>query len=83
MLLQLFFKHKGIVDEIGYILFVKKNAIVVLIPKFGLEGTVFFEEKGKQSLKMQYNEEVQNLFPIFLQLTMVQYLKFCFILILI
>lgn len=58
---QLFFKHKGIVDEIGYILFVKKNAIVVLIPKFGLEGTVFFEEKGKQSLKMQYNEEIPSI----------------------
>ncbi|XP_051882670.1 exosome complex exonuclease RRP44 [Pristis pectinata] len=58
---QLFFKNKGIVDEVGYILFVKKNAIVVLIPKFGLEGTVFFEEKGKQSPKMHYNEEIPSL----------------------
>ncbi|XP_059826436.1 exosome complex exonuclease RRP44 [Hypanus sabinus] len=58
---QLFFKNKGIIDEVGYILFVKKNAIVVLIPKFGLEGTVFFEEKGKQAPKMYYNEEIPSL----------------------
>ncbi|XP_041055302.1 exosome complex exonuclease RRP44 [Carcharodon carcharias] len=58
---QLFFKNKGIVDEVGYILFVKKNAIVVLIPKFGLEGTVLFEEKGKQSPKLHYNEEIPSL----------------------
>ncbi|XP_069746671.1 exosome complex exonuclease RRP44 [Narcine bancroftii] len=58
---QLFFKKKQIIDETGYILFVKKNAIVVLIPKFGLEGTVFFEEKGKQSPKMHYNEEIPSL----------------------
>ncbi|MBN3286432.1 RRP44 exonuclease, partial [Polyodon spathula] len=35
---QLFFKSKGIVNKEGFILFVKKNAIVVLIPKSGLEG---------------------------------------------
>ncbi|XP_067890391.1 exosome complex exonuclease RRP44 [Heterodontus francisci] len=58
---QLFFKNKGFVDEVGYILFVKKNAIVVLIPKFGLEGTVLFEEKGKQSPKVHYNEEIPSL----------------------
>ncbi|XP_048388312.1 exosome complex exonuclease RRP44 [Stegostoma tigrinum] len=58
---QLFFKSKGIVDEVGYVLFVKKNAIVVLIPKFGLEGTVLFEERGKQSPKLQYNQEVPSL----------------------
>ncbi|XP_038674233.1 exosome complex exonuclease RRP44 [Scyliorhinus canicula] len=58
---QLFFKNKGFVDEVGYILFVKKNAIVVLIPKFGLEGTVLFEEKGKQSPKLHYSEEIPSL----------------------
>ncbi|XP_072114895.1 exosome complex exonuclease RRP44 [Mobula birostris] len=72
---QLFFKNKGIVDEVGYILFVKKNAIVVLIPKFGLEGTVFFEEKGKQTPKIYYNEEIpsltveETLFKMFDQVT--------------
>uniref|UniRef100_H2Y6C0 Protein DIS3 homolog n=1 Tax=Ciona savignyi TaxID=51511 RepID=H2Y6C0_CIOSA len=37
---QLFFRNK-VVKESGYIIFVRKNAIQVLIPKYGLEGTVF------------------------------------------
>ncbi|XP_056147865.1 exosome complex exonuclease RRP44 [Lampris incognitus] len=44
---QLFFKNRGILNEEGFILFVRKNAIIVLIPKFGLEGTVFFDSKDK------------------------------------
>ncbi|KAL7983929.1 hypothetical protein Chor_000805 [Crotalus horridus] len=40
------YRHKMAHEE-AYILFVRKNAIVVLIPKYGLEGTVFFEEKAK------------------------------------
>uniref|UniRef100_S4RXP3 RNB domain-containing protein n=1 Tax=Petromyzon marinus TaxID=7757 RepID=S4RXP3_PETMA len=39
---QLFFKSKGVVSEEGFVLFVRKNAVVVLIPKYGLEGMVFF-----------------------------------------
>uniref|UniRef100_A0A672TPA5 Protein DIS3 homolog n=1 Tax=Strigops habroptila TaxID=2489341 RepID=A0A672TPA5_STRHB len=58
---QLFFKSKGVVNEDAYILFVRKNAIVVLIPKYGLEGTVFFEEKGKPTPKLDYNNEVPSL----------------------
>ncbi|XP_069495530.1 exosome complex exonuclease RRP44 isoform X1 [Ambystoma mexicanum] len=58
---QLFFKNKGLVDEEGYILFVRKNAIVVLIPKFGLEGTVFFEEKDKRKAKILYNDEIPTI----------------------
>lgn len=46
------------VNEEAYILFVRKNAIVVLIPKFGLEGTVFFEEKDKPKPSLNYNPEV-------------------------
>uniref|UniRef100_S4RX79 DIS3 exosome endoribonuclease and 3'-5' exoribonuclease n=1 Tax=Petromyzon marinus TaxID=7757 RepID=S4RX79_PETMA len=42
---QLFFKIKGVVSEEGFVLFVRKNAVVVLIPKYGLEGTVFFDSK--------------------------------------
>lgn len=45
-------------NEEAYILFVRKNAIVVLIPKYGLEGTVFFEEKGKPTPRLAYNHEV-------------------------
>ncbi|XP_012678882.2 exosome complex exonuclease RRP44 [Clupea harengus] len=58
---QLFFKSRGILNEEGFILFVRKNAIIVLIPKFGLEGTVFFENKDKPSPKMTFNEEVPTL----------------------
>lgn len=58
LLSQLFFKTKGVVNEDAYILFVRKNAIVVLIPKYGLEGTVFFEEKDKPTPKLEYNSEV-------------------------
>ncbi|NWZ43982.1 RRP44 exonuclease, partial [Brachypodius atriceps] len=58
---QLFFKTKGVVNEDAYILFVRKNAIVVLIPKYGLEGTVFFEEKDKPAPKLEYNSEVPSL----------------------
>lgn len=58
---QLFFKNRGILNEEGFILFVRKNAIIILIPKFGLEGTVFFENKDKPSPKMVFNEEVPTL----------------------
>ncbi|XP_027700325.1 exosome complex exonuclease RRP44 [Vombatus ursinus] len=58
---QLFFKNKGIVNEEAYILFVRKNAIVVLIPKYGLEGTVFFEEKNKPKPRLAYDEEMPSL----------------------
>lgn len=58
---QLFFKSKGIVSEEAYILFVRKNAIVVLIPKYGLEGTVFFEEKDKPKPQLIYDDEAPSL----------------------
>uniref|UniRef100_A0A8D2L347 Exosome complex exonuclease RRP44 n=1 Tax=Varanus komodoensis TaxID=61221 RepID=A0A8D2L347_VARKO len=58
---QLFFKSKGVVNEEAYILFVRKNAIVVLIPKYGLEGTVFFEEKDKPKPTLVFNDEIPSL----------------------
>ncbi|KAK2489328.1 hypothetical protein MC885_011272 [Smutsia gigantea] len=58
---QLFFKSKGIVSEEAYILLVRKNAIVVLIPKYGLEGTVFFEEKDKPKPRIIYDDEIPSL----------------------
>ncbi|XP_075419097.1 exosome complex exonuclease RRP44 [Tenrec ecaudatus] len=58
---QLFFKSKGIVSEDAYILFVRKNAIVVLIPKYGLEGTVFFEAKDKSKPRLTYDDEIPSL----------------------
>jgi exosome complex exonuclease DIS3/RRP44 len=40
---HLFFKKRDAVEE-AFVLFVKKNAIQVLIPKFGLESTIFFDD---------------------------------------
>ncbi|XP_013857040.1 exosome complex exonuclease RRP44 [Austrofundulus limnaeus] len=53
---QLFFKTRGILNEEGFVLFVRKNAIIVLIPKFGLEGTVFFQTKDKMSPNLVFDE---------------------------
>lgn len=55
---QLFFKSRGIQNEEGFVLFVRKNAIIVLIPKFGLEGTVFFDTKDKAAPNLVFDEEV-------------------------
>lgn len=54
---QLFFKNRGILNEEGFVLFVRKNAIIVLIPKFGLEGTVFFDVKDKVAPSLVFDEE--------------------------
>ena len=54
--LQIFFKSR-VLDEQGYILFVRKNAIQVLIPKYGLEGTVYLSEDNKPGL-FSFNEQV-------------------------
>ncbi|XP_056252232.1 exosome complex exonuclease RRP44 [Seriola aureovittata] len=54
---QLFFKSRGILNEEGFVLFVRKNAIIVLIPKFGLEGTVFFDTKDKTVPNLVFDEE--------------------------
>ncbi|CAK9828415.1 Exosome complex exonuclease RRP44 [Anthophora retusa] len=45
---HLFFREK-IQDEEGYILFVRKNALQVLIPKYGLEGTLYLNDKKAAS----------------------------------
>ncbi|KAM6997634.1 exosome complex exonuclease RRP44 [Tautogolabrus adspersus] len=58
---QLFFKSRGILNEEGFVLFVRKNAIIVLIPKFGLEGTVFFDTKNKAAPNLVFDEEGPSL----------------------
>ncbi|XP_060895956.1 exosome complex exonuclease RRP44 [Labrus mixtus] len=58
---QLFFKSRGILNEEGFVLFVRKNAIIVLIPKFGLEGTVFFDKKDKAAPNLIFDEEGPSL----------------------
>ncbi|CAH1778412.1 unnamed protein product [Owenia fusiformis] len=52
---QLFFK-KRTVDEEAYVLFVRKNAVQVLIPKYGLEGTLYVSKSGEKS-EFEFNEE--------------------------
>lgn len=48
----------------SYVLFVRKNALQVLIPKFGLEGTIYVSGKKGQGKKFAvefvYNEEVSD-----------------------
>lgn len=54
---HLFFRNK-VQNEDGYILFVRKNALQILIPKFGLEGTLYINKKGQVSpVNFVYNEE--------------------------
>ena len=47
-------------DEEGYVLFVKKNALQMLIPKYGLEGTLYIN-KEKSGVTFEFNEEVRFL----------------------
>jgi exosome complex exonuclease DIS3/RRP44 len=59
ILLQLFFRGK-VQDEQGYVLYVRKNALQILIPKYGLEGTLYVTPHKGQKLNATfvYNEEV-------------------------
>jgi len=54
---HLFFRHK-VQDEDAYILFVRQNALQVLIPKYGLEGSIYLKEKDSESSLCTYNPEV-------------------------
>lgn len=51
-------------DEEGYVLYVRKNALQVLIPKYGLEGTIYLSDKNNKALNFSvqftYNEENQT-----------------------
>ena len=40
---HLFFKSKDSIEE-GFVLFVRKNALQVLVPKYGLENPLFFDQ---------------------------------------
>ncbi|CAG0883873.1 unnamed protein product [Darwinula stevensoni] len=55
---RLFFKDR-IEQQEGYVLFVRKNALVILIPKYGLEGNLFLNRdcEGGTSVQFQFNEE--------------------------
>jgi len=59
ILLQLFFRGK-VQDEQGYVLYVRKNALQILIPKYGLEGTLYVTPHKGQKLNATfvYSDEV-------------------------
>ncbi|CAB4038465.1 exosome complex exonuclease RRP44 isoform X3 [Paramuricea clavata] len=54
---QLFFKDRVVVEE-AYILFVRKNALQVLIPKYGIEGNIFLREVTSRS---KFDDEESSL----------------------
>jgi exosome complex exonuclease DIS3/RRP44 len=47
-------------DEQGYVLFVRKNALQILIPKYGMEGTLYVSPHKGQKLNVTfvYSEQV-------------------------
>jgi len=54
---QLFFQGKAVTEEEAFVLFVRKNALQVLIPKYGLEGTVFMDKQTDSAVT--FNQEVK------------------------
>lgn len=52
---QIFFKDRT-TSEAAFVLFVRRNALQVLIPKYGLEGTVLINKENQKNLV--FNEEV-------------------------
>ncbi|XP_069698692.1 exosome complex exonuclease RRP44 [Periplaneta americana] len=58
---HLFFRGK-VQDEQGYVLYVRKNALQILIPKYGLEGTLYVSPRKGEKLNVTfvYNEEEQT-----------------------
>ena len=53
---HMFFKNAPR-DEEGYILFIKQNAMQVLIPKYGLEGTLYLRSTD---VKFEYDSSVPS-----------------------
>lgn len=57
---HLFFRNRT--EEVeGYVLFVRKNALQILVPKYGLEGTLYLTGKSVGSVTFVFNEEVKIL----------------------
>ncbi|XP_023345051.1 uncharacterized protein LOC111714221 [Eurytemora carolleeae] len=59
---HIFFRGR-VRDETGYILYIRQNAVQVLIPKYGLEGTLFLCGKNKDTSVWRFDEDepsVQN-----------------------
>eukprot|EP00088_Acartia_fossae_P011168 TRINITY_DN15618_c0_g1_i4.p1 TRINITY_DN15618_c0_g1~~TRINITY_DN15618_c0_g1_i4.p1 ORF type:complete len:992 (-),score=249.26 TRINITY_DN15618_c0_g1_i4:1-2976(-) len=54
---HLYFRNKKR-DETGYILYIRQNAIQVLIPKYGLEGTLFLNKKKRKDEEVGADTEL-------------------------
>ncbi len=44
-------------DETAYVLFVRQNALQVMIPKYGLEGTVYLKDDADAGVTFTFDEE--------------------------
>lgn len=66
---HLFFRNKK-TSEDGYILFIRQNALQVLIPKYGLEGTLFIRN---ETFVFDEDEPSQRCGPV--KLTLFQKVK--------
>ena len=54
---QLFFQGNAVTEEEAFVLFVRKNALQVLIPKYGLEGTLFMDKQTDSAVT--FSQEVK------------------------
>merc|ERR1712079_362377 len=53
---HIYFKDKRR-DETGYVLFIRQNALQILIPKYGLEGTLFLRSKDSSDCEWSFDED--------------------------
>lgn len=53
----MFFKKNPKTEE-AFVLFIRKNALQVLIPKYGLQGTVYMNQQGVADNNIIYDDEV-------------------------
>ncbi|XP_058054105.1 exosome complex exonuclease RRP44 [Anopheles bellator] len=60
---HLFFRNRS-EDEQAFVLFVRKNALQILVPKYGFEGTIYVAGRDNQEIKkgvqFVYDEESQT-----------------------
>ena len=57
---HMFFRQR-IHDEDAYVLFIRQNAVQVLIPKYGLEGSIYLQrDNDNTSPKFVYNPDVSH-----------------------
>ena len=58
---EIFFRDKILVEE-GFVLFVNRNALQVLIPKYGVEGMVFFDDGARENKRKTTTQRLAVVF---------------------